>query len=121
MDKKDLICIGCPLGCMISVQMKDGQVTKVEGNTCKRGEEYAKKECTNPTRIVTSSIAVENGKISMVSVKTQSDIPKEKIKECMQQLKGMKVEAPVQIGDVIVRGIAGTDVNIVATKSVPVK
>ena len=121
MEKKDLICIGCPLGCMITVTMKDGQVCAVEGNTCKRGEDYAKKECTNPTRIVTSSVMVEGGSISMVSVKTRSDIPKEKIDQCMKELKGIRIKAPVHIGDVIISGIAGTDVDIIATKEVAAK
>ncbi|MEG1993139.1 MAG: DUF1667 domain-containing protein [Acetivibrio sp.] len=121
MTKKDLICIGCPLGCMLSVTLDGEKVTKVEGNTCIRGEQYGRKECTNPTRIVTSSVMVENGKIPMVSVKTQGDIPKEKIRECMKELKGIKVAAPVNIGDVIVKGIAGTNVNMVATKKVQKK
>ncbi len=121
MEKKDLICIGCPLGCMLSVEMNEGQVTKVEGNTCPRGDQYAKKECTNPTRIVTSSVMVEGGTIAMVSVKTESDIPKEKIVACMRELKGIKVSAPVHIGDVIIKGVADTNVNIIATKEVALK
>lgn len=118
MEKKELICIGCPLGCMLSVEMSEEQVTKVSGNTCPRGEQYAKKECTNPTRIVTSSVMVEDGKIAMVSVKTESDIPKEKIFACMRELKGVKVSAPVNIGDVIIKGVAGTKVNVIATKRI---
>lgn len=118
MEKKDLICIGCPLGCMLTVELADGKITAVEGNTCPKGEQYARKECTNPTRIVTSSVMVEGGRIAMVSVKTESDIPKEKISECMKALKGLKIMAPVKIGDIIVKGAAGTNVNIIATKNV---
>ena len=79
MEKRELICIGCPLGCMITVEMENGEVVSLKGNTCKRGDAYARKEVTNPTRIVTSSVCVENGEIPMVSVKTKSDIPKGKI------------------------------------------
>lgn len=118
MEKKELICIGCPLGCMLSVEMNEGEVRRVEGNTCPRGEQYAKKECTNPTRIVTSSVMVEGGSISMVSVKTESDIPKGKINECMKELKGIRVSAPIHIGDVIIKGVAGTPVNVIATKQI---
>lgn len=117
-EQKDLICIRCPLGCMLQATMENNEVVAVTGNTCKRGEEYAKVELTNPTRIVTSSVQVEDGCTATVSVKTKSDIPKGKIFECMQALKGVRVKAPVHIGDVIVSNVAGTGVEIVATKEV---
>lgn len=118
METRDLICIGCPLGCPITVTMEGNEVTAVTGNTCKRGDDYARKEVTNPTRIVTSTVCVEGGDIAMVSVKTKSDIPKGKIFDCVKALKGVKVEAPVAIGDVIVADVAGTGVDIIATKDV---
>ena len=55
MEKRELICIGCPLGCMVTVEMENGEIKSVTGNTCKRGDDYARKEVTNPTRIVTST------------------------------------------------------------------
>ena len=87
MDSKDLICIGCPLGCSVHVTMDEGKVINVSGNTCKRGEVYARKEVTNPTRIVTSTVRVSGSDVRTVSVKTETDIPKGKIFECMQALK----------------------------------
>ena len=120
MEKKELTCIGCPMGCPLIVEMNCGEVVSVTGNTCKRGEVYARKEVTNPTRIVTSSVMVEGGNLAAVSVKTKEDIPKEKIFECMKALKGVKVQAPVQIGDVIVTNVADTGVDIVATKNITV-
>lgn len=118
METKELICIGCPMGCPLTVEMNNGEVISVAGNTCKRGDVYARKELTNPTRIVTSSVIVENGSLAAVSVKTREDIPKGKIFDCMKALKGVKVQAPVHIGDVIVANVAGTGVDIVATKNV---
>lgn len=118
MEKKELTCIGCPLGCAITVEMKDGEIISITGHTCKRGEEYARKELTNPTRIVTSIVRVEGGKIPMVSVKTQNDIPKGKIFECAKALQSITVNAPVHIGDIILEDVAGTGVAIVATKNV---
>ena len=90
----------------------------VTGNTCKRGDVYARKEVTNPTRIVTSTVRVSGGSIDMVSVKTKEDIPKGKIFECVKALKGIEVPAPVHIGDVILENVADTGVDIVATKNV---
>lgn len=118
MDKKELICIGCPLGCMLTVELDGKEVVSVKGNTCIRGDKYARKEVTNPTRIVTSTVLVKNGDKPSVSVKTREDIPKEKIFDCMRALKGVCVEAPVRIGDVLVKNAAGTGVDIVATKNV---
>ena len=118
MEQKELICIGCPLGCMITVGMENGEVVSVTGNTCKRGDAYVRKEVTNPTRIVTSTVCVKGGELAMVSVKTKEDIPKDRIGDCIDALKGVEVEAPVAIGDVIVGNILGLGVDVVATKNV---
>lgn len=120
MENRELICIGCPMGCMMTVTMEDGQVTSVIGNTCKRGDDYARKEVTNPTRIVTSSVCVTGGVLPVVSVKTREDIPKGKIPEVMKALKAVTVKAPVNIGDVMLENAAGTGVDMIATKPVPV-
>ena len=118
MERRELICIGCPMGCSLSVETDEGEVISVTGNTCPRGEAYARKECTNPTRIVTTTVRVEGGRLPVVSVKTASDIPKGKIADCVRALKDVKVKAPVHIGDVILENAAGTGVNIIATKDV---
>ena len=118
MEEKNLICIGCPMGCPLTVKMEHGEVVSVTGNTCKRGDIYARKEVTNPTRIVTSTVRVTGGSEAMVSVKTKEDIPKDKIFACVKALKGITVKAPVHIGDVILKDVAGTGVDIVATKDV---
>ncbi len=118
MNTRDLVCIGCPMGCQLQVKLEGDKVIEVSGNTCKKGEEYGEKECTNPTRIVTSSVYVEGGVIDVVPVKTESDIPKGKIFDCVKALKGIVVKAPVNIGDTIVENIAGTSVNIIATRKI---
>ncbi len=118
MERKYLTCIGCPMGCQLVVDMQDGEVISVTGNTCKRGEIYARKEVTNPTRIVTSSVPVIGGEIAVVSCKTAEDIPKTKIWECLDEIHSISVKAPVKIGDVLLENVAGTGVNIVATKNV---
>ena len=118
MDIRNLTCISCPMGCQITVEMNGSEVVRVSGNTCKRGEVYARKEVTDPTRIVTTTVRVAGGKADMVSVKTRSDIPKGKISDCVKALKDIVVEAPVHIGDVIMSDVAGTRVDIIATKNV---
>ena len=118
MEQKNLTCICCPLGCQMTVEIENKEVKSVTGNTCKRGDDYARKEVTSPTRIVTSIVKVSGGNASMVSVKTKSDIPKSKIFDCVKALKEVIVQAPVKIGDVILSNVADTGVDVVATKSV---
>lgn len=117
MEVRDLICIGCPLGCPLTVSV-DGETIDVKGNTCPRGVDYAEKEILSPTRIVTSSVRVDGGEIQMVSVKTEHDIPKGKIMDIMKEIRQKRIPAPVNIGDVVISDCAGTGVSIVATKNV---
>ncbi len=121
MENRDLICIGCPLGCPLTVTIENGEVTSVTGNTCPKGDAYARKEVTNPTRIVTSSVVVEGGVAPMVSCKTASDIPKGKIFDVASALKDVVATAPVTIGDVLVANVANTGVDIIATKNIDAK
>ena len=118
---RELTCIGCPLGCSITVTMNGTDVVSVTGNTCPRGDAYARKEVTNPTRIVTSTVRVEGGISPMVNVKTASDIPKAKIFECASALKNVVVTTPVKIGDVVLSNVAGTGVDVVAAKNIVAK
>lgn len=117
METRNLICIGCPMGCPLTVTI-DGENITVSGNTCPHGAEYAKKEVTNPTRVVTSSVGISGAGIARVSVKTSNDVPKDKIFDCMREIRRVTVKAPVHIGDVIIRNCAGTGVDVIATKNV---
>ena len=118
MEKVNLTCICCPLGCSLCASVENGEVVSVTGNTCKNGDNYARKELTHPTRIVTSTVRVLDGDMPVVSVKTASDIPKDRMFACVQQLKSVEVRAPVEIGQIIAEDIAGTGVSIVATRAV---
>ena len=118
MNERELICIGCPMGCPIVVKMEEGKVISVTGNTCPRGDAYARKEVTDPTRIVTTTVRVADGKVPMINVKTEHDIPKDKIFACIASLRGVTIKAPVHIGDVVLENVAGTGVNIVAAGNV---
>ncbi len=118
MEIKELICINCPLGCVLKVEVDNGEIKGITGYSCKRGITYAEKEITNPVRIVTSTVKVEGGDKPLASVKTKQGIPKSKIFECMDEIRQIVVKAPVSAGDIIIRNVAGTGVDVVATKSV---
>ncbi len=118
MEIKHLTCICCPLGCQLHAEMQEGRVVSVSGNTCKNGDQYARKELTAPTRIVTTTVRVRGGIRPVVSVKTACDVPKEKIFECMKELKSIELEAPIVMGQTILHGIAGTSIDVVATSAI---
>ena len=113
--KKNLICVSCPLGCPIEVEIENGEVVSVTGNTCKRGEAYARTEITNPVRSLTTSVKVENGIHPVVSVKSSGPVPKDKMFDCMKEINAVSIKAPVKIGDVVIENILGLGVDIVAT------
>jgi CxxC motif-containing protein len=118
METRELTCIGCPMGCLLTVTLDNGEVTEVKGNTCAKGDIYARKEVVNPTRIVTSTVKIEGGDKERVSVKTANDIPKNKIFEVMKDIDAACVKAPVHIGDVLVKNVAGCGVDVIATRNV---
>ena len=110
-----LICIGCPVGCLITAARNEDGSLVITGNTCKKGEAYARNEMTAPVRTVTSMIRVRGGCGFVVPVKTEAEIPKEKIDACMEEIKAAIVDAPVKVGDILIENVAGTSVPVIAT------
>lgn len=114
MDTRELTCIICPRGCLLKVTLGEGNdVISVEGNTCKRGETYAKNECTDPQRTVTTTMRCNDG--SVVAVKTDRAIPKSKVMEYMKIINGATAELPIKIGQTLLENVFGS--NIVATEN----
>ena len=111
--KRNLTCIVCPIGCSMEVEIIDGEVVSVTGNTCPRGEKYSVSECTNPERMVTTTIRTENGMV--LPVKTDRPIPKDKVFECMNIINNHVCKLPVKVKDVIIENVFGA--NIIATKN----
>ena len=110
----EMTCIVCPMGCRLTVDKADGKYV-VRGNGCRRGADYAVQEATNPMRTLTSLVRVEGGAEPLCPVKTTSPISKSVIGAALQAVKAARADAPVKIGDVIVRDIAGTGADLVAT------
>ena len=116
--KIELTCIGCPMGCQLTATIENGVVTAVTGNTCKRGDSYARKECVAPARTVTGTVRVSGGALPVVSVRTAGEVPKEKVLDVARALCRVQLTAPVQAGDVVIPDVLGTGVDVVATRSV---
>lgn len=126
---KHLTCIICPMGCSLEVKLPEGYTDEnarianpksfvVSGNTCKRGDEYARKELTNPERTLTCTVAVKGGNRPLVTTKTVGEVPKEKLLDCMQSVRRITIPAPVNQGDVIVQDLLHTGINLIACESV---
>ena len=118
-NTRTLTCIVCPKGCELTVTFGSaGEIEKIDGYTCKRGEEYARNECTHPVRTVTSTVKTESGRT--VAVKTASPIPKELIFEAMKEINAVRIPdtAEITIGDVIIPDVCGTGTSVVATSQV---
>lgn len=117
-DYKDITCIICPIGCKISVRTYGRYFEICNGNKCIKGIEYARTEALDPRRMLTSSVLVNDGEWPLVSVKTSKPVPKNKIFQVLKQIKQIKTDAPVKLGQIILRNVANTGIDIIATKSV---
>jgi CxxC motif-containing protein len=116
--KKEIICIGCPMGCYLCVDYVGTKMRDVSGNRCKVGLEYAEKEISNPERTLTTTVKVKHGNLPLLSVRTNKPIPKNRILDAMNLLAKVEVEAPIKIEDPIIENIFDLGVNIVATKNI---
>ncbi len=112
-----LICISCPRGCPMEAELIGTEV-RVSGNSCPRGEAYARNELLDPKRILTTTVGIESEKYHRLPVISSSPLPKGKIMDAMRALKGVSVKTPVHMGDIIIRDILGLKVDIIASKSI---
>lgn len=112
-----ITCINCPVGCRMTVTLSDdNEFISVTGNTCTRGAQYARQECTLPERMITAVVPV-HGSTTPLSVKTSSPVPKEKIFSVMKELSSLTVQMPVNLGDIIIPNVLNTGADIIATRS----
>lgn len=117
MMEKHLVCINCPIGCRLTVTMEGDTVSSVSGNTCPRGEEYARQEAVEPLRVLTSLMRVE-GSEKPFSVKTSAPIPKRLLFDCVNEIFSRRACAPIHVGDVIIPNVCGTGCDIISTQEV---
>lgn len=104
------------MGCALEVSMPTSDPASfiVTGNTCNRGDTYARKELTNPERTLTCTVAVAGSNRSVVSAKTAGEVPKAKLLDCMQEVRRLTVKAPLHAGDVLIKDILHTGVDLIA-------
>ena len=114
--KKEIICTVCPRGCHIQVEGEGENILSVTDYSCKRGLEYAKSEFAHPVRILTTTVKISGVSGDLLPVRSNKPVPKEKLFDCMDQIRQVEVALPVAQYDVIIADICGTGVDIVATK-----
>ncbi|MDR2589376.1 MAG: DUF1667 domain-containing protein [Oscillospiraceae bacterium] len=117
---KKLYCTNCSKLCLISI-VGTGPAMHIEGYKCDKGFEYAEKEAADPHRVLTTTVRTKFPDVSMISVKTDGEIPKFRIPKAMLELAEVVVDSELAVGDVIVEDIAETGVSVVITSPVLMK
>lgn len=111
------LCTGCPLGCRLEVDAVDGDVIEVRGNTCKRGERYGRQEYVDPRRPLSTTVWVDGAAVPRLPVRSADAVPKARLRDVAAALRGVCVSAPVHRGDVVLADVAGTGVDVIASRS----
>ena len=118
---KDVICIMCPLGCDMKVDIEGQEVTDVQGHRCKKGVKHAEKEVFFPGRILTTTISTRIQGVPLLPVRSNKEIPKEKLIEAVRTISKQSVTEPVQMGQTVITDILGLGVDIIACRTIPLK
>ena len=119
--EREFVCIICPNGCRIKVEYEGTNIKNIKGDECPKGKDYVKNEITNPLRVFTGSVLVENGDFSLVSLKTHLPIPKKYLKKVGEITRHLKVEAPIEIGQVVAFNLLNEKIDLVATRKIEKK
>lgn len=117
--EKELICIVCPKGCTLRVKSSseaDVSVADVSGHHCKRGLIYAVNECTNPVRTLTTTVRISGSRQQMAPVKSSMPLPKGLLFDCMKVINSCTAKEPLKVGDIIIKNILGTGIDIISTR-----
>ncbi len=119
-NERKFTCIVCPLGCEVTVKLDAaGEIKETLGNKCPKGEKYAREEYKMPTRVLTSTVKIEGAAFDRLPVRTSGFIPKDRIFDCMREIRKVKIKAPVDIGAVVIRNILGLGVDVISTRKLP--
>lgn len=114
--KKEFVCIVCPSSCRLTVEDTQGEPV-VSGYGCKRGLQHGIQEFTAPRRMLTTTVAIQQGALPRLPVVSSAELPKAKLEECLQVLYRLQVQAPVTCGQVVVQNICSTGVDICASRT----
>ncbi len=115
---RKFVCIGCPIGCPLELDHEGDRIIEVEGYECDRGAKYAEQEFADPRRALATTVAIRGARWARLPVKASGHVPKDRIMEAARQCHQLVVDAPVTVGQVLMRGLLGEEgLNVVATRS----
>lgn len=120
-DKGNYICIICPNSCRLEVEVGANGEIIVKGNQCKRGEEYGTNEFLSPKRTLITTMRIENGVLPVLPVRSNKELPKNKIFDAVEIVNKTVARAPIKMGDVIIRNLFGLDVDVIASRDMELK
>lgn len=118
-EKKHFVCVVCPIGCEIDVVHDGSKIISMEGNKCEKSEEFVSQELIEPMRILTTTVRIQGSRWPVIPVRTDKAIPKRLFPRIMKQLRLIKLQAPVNMMDVVVKDALRTGANIIATRTMP--
>lgn len=117
-------CTTCPSECLLSVEVERDsndalmEVRSVTGNNCPRGNTFAHQELTCPMRVLTTTVAVSGGDEALLPVRTVEAIPLELHAQAMDLIRGVVVDAPIRMGDVVLENLLDTNINLIASMDI---
>lgn len=114
-----MICVSCPKGCTLTVTTAGDTVVKVTNASCKRGEDYAHQEITDPRRMVASTVKVKNGTHPLVPVYTAAPVPKPLIFDILAEIRKTELQAPVKTEQIVIENVLNTGINVIASRDMP--
>lgn len=117
-------CTTCPSECLLTVKVvRDAngavvEVRSVTGNSCPRGDKFARQELTCPMRVLATTVAVSGGDEALLPVRTAEAIPLALHAQAMDLIRGLVVNAPIRMGDVILPNLLDTNIDLVASMDI---
>jgi len=116
---KEYTCIGCPIGCPLQLIHKGSKITEISGYECDRGAKYAKQEFTDPRRGLSTTVEVAGARWKRLPVKVTGPVEKGRILEAARKIHELHVEAPVKLGQVLLKDLMGEKgIDVVACRSI---
>jgi len=117
-ETRRLTCIGCPIGCPLRLEHDGAVIKEVSGNECDRGAKYARQEFTDPRRSLSTTVAISGARWPRLPVKVSGPVEKDKVLEAVRKIHALKLEAPIQKGQILIRDLMGEkDLHVVASRS----
>ena len=113
-----LTCVLCPVGCELEVKRDGSTEVEVSGNQCDKGIPFAVEEVLHPRRNLATSIPIRNAAAKMVSVRLSGRVPREMIFPILAEIARLRPEVPVRRGQVLIAGVLGAGVDVIATRTV---